>query len=135
MSYQLKGSIKVIGEVQTFPSGFSKRELVVTTDQDKYPQDIKLDFLKDRADMLDKVSVGAKVEVSFNISGREYNGKYFVNLEGWKLESLASVSEAKDAVAGSVAGAPSGGGAPAQEAPPGYDTSGDGNSADDDIPF
>ena len=42
MAYQLNGTIKLIYDTQTFPSGFSKREFVVTTD-DKFPQDIKLD--------------------------------------------------------------------------------------------
>ena len=29
--------------------------------------------------------VGQVVDVSFNISSREYNGKYFHNLDAWKI--------------------------------------------------
>ena len=36
-----------IGEVQSFPSGFTKREFVVTTAADKYPQDLKFEIVKD----------------------------------------------------------------------------------------
>ena len=44
-SYQLSGRIKVIMDQVTFPSGFTKREFVVTT-EDKFPQDIKLELIK-----------------------------------------------------------------------------------------
>ena len=44
---QVQGKIKIIGEVQTFGNDFTKRELVVITD-DQYPQLISIDFLKDK---------------------------------------------------------------------------------------
>ena len=46
-AYELSGSVKVIGDVQSFNSGFSKRELVVTIPDGNYPQDIS-QFHKDR---------------------------------------------------------------------------------------
>jgi single-strand DNA-binding protein len=85
MSYELQGTIKQIYDVQTFASGFSKREIVVTTEHDKYPQHIKLEFAKEKCALLDKLSVGQRVKVAFDIRGSEYNGKYFVNLTGWKI--------------------------------------------------
>ena len=33
---------------------------------------------------------GQKIKVTFDISGREYNGKYFVNLVAWKLGDPAA---------------------------------------------
>lgn len=44
MSLQVSGKIKQIGEKQTFESGFQKVEFVITTNDEKYPQDIKFDF-------------------------------------------------------------------------------------------
>ena len=35
--------------------------------------------------MLDSITVGQIVTINFNIRGREYNGKYFNNLTGWKI--------------------------------------------------
>ena len=84
--YQLEGTIKVINPEQTFPSGFSKREFVVTTD-DQYPQDIKLELVKDKCSMLDSYSQGQRVAVSFRLRGNEYQGKYYVNLQAFKLEA------------------------------------------------
>ena len=64
MAYQLNGTIKLIYDTQTFPSGFSKREFVVTTD-DKFPQDIKLECLKEKGALLDNVKEGERVDRSF----------------------------------------------------------------------
>jgi hypothetical protein len=80
MVYNLEGTIKEIGEIVTFESGFKKREVVITTADEKYPQDIKLDFLKDGVEKLDAYKIGDTATVAFSIRGNEYNGKYYVNL-------------------------------------------------------
>ncbi len=90
--YEASGKIKMVGEVQTFPSGFMKREFVVTTAHDKYPQDIKFDVVKDKCAMLDSFKPGDDVQVNFDIRGREYNGKYFVDLSCWKLQAAGGGS-------------------------------------------
>ncbi len=86
MAYEISGTIKKIFDTQTFPSGFSKREFVVTTEDGKFPQDIKLECLKEKASLLEEVAEGQAVKVRFDITGREYNGRYFVNLNAWRLE-------------------------------------------------
>lgn len=83
--YEATGKIKLISDTQTFPSGFSKREFVVTTAHDKFPQDLKFEVVKDKTSILDNYKEGQDVVVNFDIRGNEYNGKYFVNLSCWKL--------------------------------------------------
>jgi len=85
-SFELTGTIKIFMEEMTFPSGFSKRDFVITTPDDKYPQDIVFSCLKDKAAMLNSLSVGQEVTVSFDIGGREWNDKYFVNLNAWRIQ-------------------------------------------------
>lgn len=87
MAYDLTGKIKVIMDAQTFNSGFTKREMVVTVEDGKFPQDINLEFLQDKISLLDSLSVGDDVKVFFDIRGREWNGRYFNNLVGWKIEA------------------------------------------------
>jgi hypothetical protein len=82
---EVEGKIKVIMDTQTFDSGFQKREFVITT-KEQYPQDIKLECIKDRVELLDTVSPGDEVKASFNLRGNEYNGRYFVNLQAWKID-------------------------------------------------
>lgn len=40
---ELKGTVKRIGEIETFPSGFQKRNIVVRTIEN-YPQEILIEF-------------------------------------------------------------------------------------------
>jgi len=85
MSYELTGKVKLIQEAQTFGSGFQKREMVVTVEAGKYPQDINIEFVQDRIDLISDLRAGDEVTVTFDIRGREYNGRYFNSLNGWKL--------------------------------------------------
>ena len=86
MSYTLTGEIKLIQDAQTFSSGFTKREFVVTVQDGQYAQDINLECLQDKVSLLDGLTVGDTVTAHFNIRGREYNGRYFNNLACWKIE-------------------------------------------------
>ena len=85
MAYDLTGKIKIIQEAKTFDSGFTKREMVVIVEDGKYPQEINVEFVQDKVSLLDSLQVGQEVTVTFDIRGREYNGRYFNNLQGWKI--------------------------------------------------
>lgn len=89
MAYDLTGKIKLIQPAKTFDSGFTKREMVVIVEDGKYPQEINIEFVQDKVSLLDKLQVGEEVTVTFDIRGREYNGRYFNNLQGWKIASAA----------------------------------------------
>jgi single-strand DNA-binding protein len=84
----IEGSVKLIAETQTFGSGFQKREFVITT-KEQYPQDVKFELVKDRIDLIDAYKSGDQIKVHFNVRGNEYNGKYFVNLQAWRIEPLS----------------------------------------------
>ena len=51
MAFELKGKVKILFEQQDFPSGFYKRDFVITTNE-QYPQDIKLSALKEKVEQL-----------------------------------------------------------------------------------
>ena len=128
--YEAVGKIKLINETQTFPSGFSKREFVVTTAHDKFPQDLKFEIVKDKCSVLDSFENGQDVQVSFDIRGNEYNGKYFVNLSCWKIQAAnggSAPSPSPQAGARKSAAA-----APAE---PALDDLRNEEDFDDDIPF
>ena len=97
MSNQLTGTIKLIGEKQVFDSGFQKVEFVITTNDEKYPQDVKFEIVQDKVDDFIKYNkVGASVDVSFNVRGNEYNGKYYVSLSAWKVIKAGANAPATD---------------------------------------
>ncbi len=91
------GKIKLINETQTFgASGFRKREMVVTTDE-QYPQMLMIEFVQDKCDILDTYSVGQDVKVSINLRGREWINpegvaKYFNSIQGWRIEALQAAA-------------------------------------------
>jgi hypothetical protein len=93
MEYAETGKIKVIRETQTFASGFSKREFVLTT-VGEYPQDLKMEVVKDKCTLLDKFKVGQTVKASFNLRGSYHapSDAYFVSLQAWKIEAGANVA-------------------------------------------
>lgn len=87
-AFELEGSIRKIFETVAFPSGFTKREFVVTEDDDRYPQDIKFTVTKERCSTLDQFQEGQRVRVTFSLRGNEYKEKYYVDLNAFKVELL-----------------------------------------------
>jgi hypothetical protein len=87
---EIEGKIKVVGKELTIgTSGFKKRELVVTTDE-QYPQHIAINFVQDKVDLIDPYKVGESVKVSINLRGREWvspqgETKYFNDIQGWRI--------------------------------------------------
>ena len=95
MELKLNGKVKLILDLQSWDSGFTKREFVITTNE-QYPQDVKLECIKDKTSLLDGLIEGDELEVSFNVRGNEYNGKYYVNLQAWRLNKSYSESAASE---------------------------------------
>jgi len=80
------GKIIVLNDTEKVgANGFEKRLLVVETDE-QYPQKVPVDFVQGKVNLLDDYLLGEKVKVSVNVRGNEYNGKYYVQLQGWKIE-------------------------------------------------
>tara|TARA_B100001778_G_C18569455_1_gene621804 strand:- start:1176 stop:1526 length:351 start_codon:yes stop_codon:yes gene_type:complete len=86
MPFEISGIIKEVFEVQTFANDFKKREFLLTTENGKYPQEIIFGCLKDRIELLNNVKAGDQAKVHFDIACREWNEKYFVNLNAWKID-------------------------------------------------
>jgi len=86
----IKGAIKLINPIKVISDKFSVREFVVTTQDAKYPQDILFQTINDKMDVLESLGVGQQVEVSYNVRGREFNGRYYNTLDAWKVEVTGS---------------------------------------------
>ena len=97
---EVKGTLKVLGETQEFSSGFQKREFVLTTEDSKYPQDLKIEVVKDKCELLDRLTIGQTIKAAINLRGNEFSGKYYVNLQAWKIESVGSAPQQSQADAG-----------------------------------
>jgi hypothetical protein len=87
--YDITGSVKLVSEVQTFPSGFSKREFVVQTEDD-YPQPLKFECVKEKCALLDRLAVNDRVRVLFRIRGNAGKDglRYFVSLQAFQVDKI-----------------------------------------------
>lgn len=63
---------------------WKKREYVLET-MDTYPRKVHFDFFGERADQY-PLNVGENITLSFDIESREYNGRWFTSIRGWKVE-------------------------------------------------
>ena len=90
----IKGAIKLINEVKVISDKFSVREFVITTPDPKYPQDIIFQLTNDKMDIIKPYGVGQEVEVSYNLRGREFNGRYYNTLDAWRVIGEAKPTSA-----------------------------------------
>jgi hypothetical protein len=86
MELKLEGKIEKIGQEEQIKN-LTKKSMLLTTN-DKYPQTVQLDFINDKVKELLKFNVGDEVSVDFNIRSNEYKGKYYTNLQGWRIAQL-----------------------------------------------
>lgn len=123
----MRGKIAKVFDVQEFNSGFTKREFVITTEE-QYPQDVKFELVKDKTSLIEPYQPGDQVVVKFDIRGSLWKERYFVNLNAWRID------RAGDAATGGQAGS-----APASQTPPPPSDPGPdvdlGSAEDDDLPF
>lgn len=91
---------------------WAKQEFVLEYMDGNYPTPVCLTaWGQDKVQELDKYGVGDAVRVSFNIKGREYNGRWYNDLRIWKLAPAGASAPAAPA-------APSYEAAPPYQAPP-----------------
>ncbi|WP_185882971.1 DUF3127 domain-containing protein [Blattabacterium cuenoti] len=87
---EIIGEVKKIFDLQKFDSGFKKREMVIQT-EGPYSQNILIEFIQDKTDLLTHIKLCEKIKVFINIRGREWTNsegikKYFNSIQGWKIE-------------------------------------------------
>lgn len=89
----VSGKIKLINETKEYGSnGFRKREVVITTEE-QYPQDLLIEFIQDKCDILNSYNVGDNAKIDINLRGREWESpqgeiKYFNSIQGWRIDQL-----------------------------------------------
>jgi len=87
---KIKGKIVKILEVEkgTSKAGkeWQKINFIIDTGNQYNPEVCFQLFGTEKVENFNKYNkVGQEVEVSFNVSSREYNGKYYHNLDAWKV--------------------------------------------------
>ena len=97
MALELEGRIARKLGVQTGTSArgtWSKQEFIFEYQEGNFPSQVCMNVCgEDKVRELDKFQVGDKVKVSFNLSSREYNGRWYTDVRAWRIESAASAQQ------------------------------------------
>lgn len=100
MSLQVKGIVEKILNAESGVSrvgkDWKKQEFVIET-QDQFPKKVCFTLFNDKVSLIEQIKVGDEIEVYFNVESREYNGKWFHNINAWKIEQPSENINMKDA--------------------------------------
>lgn len=106
-------------------NAWRKKEYVLET-EDTYPKKVHFDFFGDRVEQF-PLKVGQRIKLSFDIESREYNGRWYTSIRGWRAENADEAAPAA-AVAAAPADPFAPAAAPVPPVPPAV-------NATDDLPF
>jgi hypothetical protein len=89
MSFKVKGKILQILPEQkgSSPRGeWKKQDFVIETTDEQFPRKICFTLFNDKTSALEGFKSNMEVEVSFSIESREYNQKWFTNVNAFRIE-------------------------------------------------
>ena len=100
----VKGLVIDILDVEVISDNFSKRTLVVET-QETYPQQLPIEFVNGAIEKIKDLCVGSMVEVDINLRGKSYVQKatgqtrYISSINGWRVKDITGSNSAPAAQA------------------------------------
>tara|TARA_B100001540_G_C15775303_1_gene628368 strand:+ start:155 stop:511 length:357 start_codon:yes stop_codon:yes gene_type:complete len=97
MSLSIKGKLTKKLEIESGTSQagneWKKQSFILDTGSQYNPEICFQLFGDEKINLLKNYEEGSQIEVSFNLSSREYNGRYFHNVDAWRIEDLNSTQE------------------------------------------
>tara|TARA_B100001093_G_scaffold100772_1_gene92895 strand:+ start:1087 stop:1455 length:369 start_codon:yes stop_codon:yes gene_type:complete len=93
----IEGKVKRILDEQVISERFKKREFVIETEE-QYPQVLVFQLVQDKTNLIDQINLGDKIEVFFNLRGREWQKdasseiRVFNTLDAWRIQKVESIS-------------------------------------------
>ena len=91
MSFKTTGKVlQVLPEITgTSARGeWKKQDFILETAEEQFPKKICFTLFNDKNGTFDKIKTNMDVEVSFNVESREYNGKWFSNINAFRVEPV-----------------------------------------------
>jgi len=105
MTYQATGRLHKIFDTEQKSASFSARDFVIEIEDGRFPQMVKFQLVQDKCGLIDDYSEGDEISVDFDLRGREWNDKYFTNLNAWRIAAADTTGKTdKEAEEVSAAG-------------------------------
>ncbi len=105
MAYKATGRLHKVFDTEQKSASFQAREFVIEVADGKFPQMVKFQLTQDKCALIDDYSEGEEISVDFDLRGREWNDKYFTNLNAWRI-ARAEAGDSAPAQQQSAAPAP-----------------------------
>ena len=93
MSFKTTGKVlQILPEIKgTSARGeWKKQDFVIETAEEQYPKKICFTLFNDKNGTFDRIKPNMEVEVSFSIESREYNDKWFSNINAFRVDLVQS---------------------------------------------
>ena len=94
MALELEGRITQKLPVQQGTSArgaWAKQDFIFEYQEGNFPASICMNVWgADKVKDLEKYQVGDKVKISFNLSSREYNGRWYTDVRAWRIEPVGA---------------------------------------------
>ena len=94
MSLSIKGTVKQKLELEqgTSKAGneWKSQSFILNTGAQYNPDICFKLFGEDKIQILSNINEGEEIEVFFNLSSRDWNGKWFTSADAWKIEKSES---------------------------------------------
>ena len=87
MAFQVAGKLHKVFETEQKSEKFRAREFVIEIVDGNYPQMVKFQLTQDKCELIDEYNDGDEINVHFNLRGREWNDRFFTNLDAWRIET------------------------------------------------
>lgn len=88
----LESRIHEIKKVQMISDKFSKQEIILKTEDDYNPF-VCVQLINDKISLSDGLTAGTLVKCYLNVFSKEYNDRYFTNINCWKIETLDNLDD------------------------------------------
>jgi len=93
MAFEIVGKLYKKFDTENKTDTFRAREFILLIDEASgYPQYIKFQLTQDRCSLIDNYNEGDMIKVHFDLRGREWNEKFFTNLNAWRIEEAQATA-------------------------------------------
>ena len=97
MSFAVTGTVKEVLQTKHGVSASGKewatQEFILTTDDSNYPCDICFRIFGNDKITECAVNAGESIQVFFDIRSRDYNGRWFTDINVWKIDRMLKPNE------------------------------------------
>jgi len=92
---QVKGTLiqklKMESGVSKAGKEWKKQDFVVETNE-QFPKKVCFTLFGDKITLIDGVNEGTEIEVFFSVESRDFNGKWYHNINAWKIEQAGNAN-------------------------------------------